>query len=380
MRKILYSIIILLIIIIVFLITYKLYQRKSEASTTIIINSELAFDYNFENVYVISADYKDEGILLNLFIGGTLVPKLILDGEERTYSLNNISNNIYTVLINFNNLKNSTYKIYINTDKKHDLINNLDTLNKLVKGKVGNKLVTFDYTNNIMSFKTEDFNYEYDILIDPGHGGIDVGTSNNTMNESELNLIVSLYEKKRFEELGLKVLLSRNDEKDGLMMGESSWNRAKNRGYAIGYYGVTSKVVYSNHHNASNTISDSGFEIITSNELETDFENKILKGIISIEPSNLINHLFNIYSRDIETGIIYDKSDSQIYTYQDYYATIRLPLKLYNVKTVTYEGCYMSNSDNFYWYYTLENYKKISEIKIKYYVELLGKTYNSPKN
>ena len=56
----------------------------------------------------------------------------------------------------------------------------------------------------------------------------------------------------------------------------------------------------------------------------------------------------------------------------------RYPLELFNVKTVIYEGCYMSNTKEFLWYYNEGNWKKASEIKIKNYVESLGVKYVPP--
>ena len=258
------------------------------------------------------------------------------------------------------------------------LINNLDLLDKLVKSKIDNKLLTFDYKNNYMSFEIEDFNYEYDILIDPGHGGIDAGTINQTMNEAKLNLLQSLYEKERYEKHGLKVLLARSDDNDGMLSGNKEWNRAKQRGYAIGDLGVLSKIVYSNHHNSAFNNLKSGFELLVSNKIDKkslETELKILKEINEVYPIQLSNNTFQIYSRDYENGDTFNKIDGKIYSYRDYYATIRIPLELYNVKTVTYEGCYMSNQENFNWYYFEEGWKTISEIKIKNYVESLGKTY-----
>ena len=90
--------------------------------------------------------------------------------------------------------------------------------------------------------------------------------------------------------------------------------------------------------------------------------------------ANQINNPYQIYSRDYEEGTGYNKINGKVYDYRDYYATIRIPLELFNVKTVTYEGCYMSNKENFNWYYN-EGWKMMSEIKIKHYVESLGKTY-----
>lgn len=380
MKKI--FIISLIILIIVFIVyTYYTITKSNQKLDTSLKTTIIEKVIN-NNVYVIKASYSDNGINLTIHFEENN-PSLILEGKDSIYeyTLDKESDNTYTKTIDLNNLKNDNYFFIIKGTSNYYLINNLDLLDQIIRSKIKDKLVTFNYDKNIMSFKVEDFSYNYDILIDPGHGGIDIGASNETITESELNLKISLYEKERYEEMGLKVLLSREDNSDGMMMGDSiNWNRAKLRGYAIGYNGVSAKLIYSNHHNASEYISDSGFEIIVSNSLkDISLEKKILSEIKTLYPDNLMTSKYQLYGRDIDSGIVYNRINNEAYSYIDYYATIRIPDQLFNVKTVTYEGAYMSNKDNFKWYYEESNWKKISEIKIKYYVEYLGKTY-IPRN
>lgn len=334
---------------------------------------------NVYNNYVINASYIENGINLSLYIEGDN-PYLIIKGTKTIeYKLIKTLNDNYKIDLDLSNLNNGAYIFYIKLDKEYPLINKLDLLEQIIRRKINNKLVTFSYENNHMILKIEDFKYDYDILIDPGHGGDDIGTYNSIITEADLNLKQSLYEKERYEQHGFKVLLSRNDDTSGMMMGDiSNWNKAKQRGYAIGYYGVTSKIVYSNHHNASENKKYTGFEILVSNKLdENDLssELKILNELLNKYHKDYQNNRLKMYSRDIEDGSTYDKSKGKIYNYTDYYATIRIPLELFNVKTVTYEGCYMTNNDNFNWYYKSDGWKIMSEIKIKNYVESLGKTY-----
>ncbi len=51
------------------------------------------------------------------------------------------------------------------------------------------------------------------VIVDAGHGGIDVGVSGNGgAKESDINLAVSLYLKESLEELGFEVILTRKTE------------------------------------------------------------------------------------------------------------------------------------------------------------------------
>ncbi|GGM19995.1 hypothetical protein GCM10011351_02300 [Paraliobacillus quinghaiensis] len=52
------------------------------------------------------------------------------------------------------------------------------------------------------------------LIIDPGHGGVDPGGgSNNEWVEKDLTLQISLYQYKRYQELGIPVELTRHDDK-----------------------------------------------------------------------------------------------------------------------------------------------------------------------
>ena len=88
-----------------------------------------------------------------------------------------------------------------------------------------------------------DFEYLYDVVIDPGHGGSDSGAVNGSYVERNINLELSLYEKSRFEAHGLKVLLLRDNNQDyGTVMGDESWDKVERKAFALGYYGSVSRI------------------------------------------------------------------------------------------------------------------------------------------
>lgn len=89
------------------------------------------------------------------------------------------------------------------------------------------------------------------LIIDPGHGGRDTGGGcNNHFLEKDMNLKISLYQYKRFKELGVSVKLTRYDDK--YLSSTSRTNIVKSSG---------AELCISNHINAG---GGEGFEAIYS--------------------------------------------------------------------------------------------------------------------
>jgi len=145
-------------------------------------------------------------------------------------------------------------------------------------------------------------------LIDVGHGGVDSGSTNSYIYEKNLNLTQSLYEKKRYEEHGLKVLLTRTNDSYGLQMGDKSLSALRRKAFAVGYYGVVSKIVYSNHHNSISDSNYSGYELILTNQgSKSDY---IVEYSIANEWSKtylLLDSHTRIYGRNYDTDVILTK-------------------------------------------------------------------------
>ena len=286
-----------------------------------------------------------------------------------------INNNNYILNLDISNVQNGTYKIYINEEP---LLNKMAEIERLARAKVGNKLVTFTYNKDEVSIKIEDHSYQYDILINPGHGGDDTGAVNEYIAEKEMNLKVSMYEKCRYQAHGLRVYMTRTSDVYGNNFGPSSAIRLHKLGYEMGYYGAVSKIVYSNHHNSIGNNYYMGYEILVPGELtSSELSNEIA---IANKWNNIFtfteNHL-RFYARDYDTEKKFPKLNGETYTFKNNYAVNRIPLAISNVKSIIYEGCYMSNKNDFKWYWQDENWYKVSEAKIETYVTSLGISYNS---
>lgn len=336
-------------------------------------------DYSKNSNIVESMHFNSNGIIINGYVkdgNGKYNLKLCNQNKECTIYNTKSNKKNYSISIDLRNIQNGIYNVILNTNNNDiNIINELSTEERIVRTKIGDKLITVLYDkNNTFSIKVEDFKYQYDVLIDVGHGGSDSGASNSLILEKNINLTQSLYEKKRFEEHGLKVLITRENDSYGLQMGDNSLSALRRKAYAIGYYGVVSKIVYGNHHNSISDPNYSGYELILTNQGS--------KSLYSVEYSiaNEWSKIYpisdkhtRIYGRNYDTDAILSKENGQIYNIKNYYAVQRIPYELFNIYTVTYEGCYLSNMNDFNWY--LSNWKKLSEIKIKKYVESLGITY-----
>ena len=308
--------------------------------------------------------------------------KLKLKNKENKvqylYGMSISKPNFYKGNIDLTTVKNGVYDVYVVSNKEEKLINKLDIYSRIVRAKVGNKLATISYENDNVVITVEDFKYQYDFVIDPGHGGTDIGTSNGLIAEKNVNLMVSKYEKCRYESMGYRVYMVRYGDNEGEMLGNNAMDSLDRRGLTIGYYGAVSRVTYSNHHNGSLNRSEHGFEILVQSavdknrlSVEYDLYNKYRK-FYGINDKKI-----RIYAKDYEEAILLDKTNGQVYDNKNFYSILRITYELFNVKNVIYEPIYMTNASDFNWYYASRNWIKVSEMKIKEYVNSIGGVYQS---
>lgn len=347
-------------------------------------NTEIEYVELMDSNRITNMRYINGGIYLEGYVkdnNDKFIVKLCNKDKKKCSSseMNSSDEYYYYGNINLSNLDNGTYYMWIKSKQEEKVKNYLPMQYQIKRSRIGDKLVTFYYENNNVKLEIEDFKYLYDIVIDPGHGGSDTGAKNSTISEKTLNLEQSLYERKRYEDHGLKVLLLRDDYSYGIVMGDESWPIVRRKAYALGYYGAVAKITYSNHHNSSLDKSLTGWEIIVSTNAIDDDLNEVYK--LKEEWNKIYNtkeeHI-RIYTRNYNTGTIFTKENNEKYYFTDYYAVIRLPYELFNIKNVLYEGSYLSNNNDFNWYYKEENWKDLSEQKIKIYVESLGIKYIEP--
>ncbi len=273
---------------------------------------------------------------LNLTFDTTKDCVLILKNNEKELSYKLETNNNKLILSKYINnglnleklevgeylvlLKDNVTNIYYNVLNKTDYHDNqYYTITK--NGK--NNLITFkENTFNNKKYFTINVKEEklpeniYDIVIDPGHGGVDTGAGNGKYHESKFTLDYAKSLKEELEKIGLKVKMTRETDTSIESYGESSRTGIP--------YEVKAKLMLDIHLNSSGSSKQRGVEIYKASHDDNTFA-KILADSIHEEteipysnnPMNKVDDgiYMRVYSsRDIENT----KKDAKKYNYEPY--------------------------------------------------------------
>lgn len=170
------------------------------------------------------------------------------------------------------------------------------TLGSLLTGGLFPSKKTYAYNNSgIDSYQLDDDSINYykqkkTILIDPGHGGNDAGAVNPNTGEKEsvFNMEIALNVKRRLEEQGYEVILTRYYHKDFYEIYERV-NIANQGDYDF---------FLSIHNNASETHKGNGVEAYYNNlgsakEIANNMVNNICNNIESPNRGTFVTPYFN---------------------------------------------------------------------------------------
>ena len=190
---------------------------------------------------------------------------------------------------------------------------------------VNNKIIV----NSNNDYKTLMLNVEkntdkeiYDIVIDPGHGGMDGGAEVGEYCENDFTMEIAEKLKDKLEkDLGLKVKLTR--EVDTLTKNDLLEEYGKH-GRAVISHEVEAKYTFSIHFNSNKVTSVNGLEIYTSVGINYDFSKSLVEKIVNNTgigySRNKINKIYDsIYSRNFtETEITKDAEAKKAKAYEPY--------------------------------------------------------------
>lgn len=251
----------------------------------------------------------NDGVILdNLKIGNyfLLLKVTLTDEKAKYYTLKNIT----------------TYGNLEYYSMTRDNQNKYITINFVSKNKIS-------YVNiEVVDKKLPDD--VYDIVIDPGHGGVDSGATYKGRHEETINLDVSKKVKTELEKIGFKVRLTRDgDYNPGHKDGSNQYGLG---GRVSIPYESKAKYVISIHTNSDvGTIKKGGIEIYMANNSKLDLARLFINNILdntAIETS--VNSMFRkekgIYVRTFSKDDMKSmKEEANKYNYEMYDVNTQTP-------------------------------------------------------
>ena len=186
------------------------------------------------------------------------------------------------------------------------------------------------------------------IVIDPGHGGSDPGTSANGIVEKDYTLKISQYMKKRLDELGIENSMTRTT--DETLEPNVRPTRAQS------FYGTGDDVILiSNHINAGGA---DGAEIIYALR-----NNDVLSSKIAKELESAGQNVRKYYQRRLPSNPA-----------QDYYYIMR---ETPNIQTIIVEYGFVDSTEDDV-NQIKNNYKELTEAVVKALANYIGVKYTPP--
>ena len=325
-------IIFLFIILMIFLI-YTKYKNDHDEALLVSAKTSALFENINANTNVNITKYIVYGTHLN--IEGTVsIPKISgINLDKAEIIIKNIDNeeavikSVYSYtdnLLSFSTIDNlntgidleslsvNKYYIFLKTTfsnseiKYFSLANNTDfnntTYYTITKNNSNNKVdINFDKYNSTpyMCINVSKINKlpenVYDVVIDPGHGGSDSGAKSDGYYESDLVLACAKKLKSKLEDLGLKVLLTRDGSESKTQ--DMVYNIYDDDGRVTIANKSNAKILLSLHLN-SNTqnIKDGGVEVYAPGVCDLTLAKSLADNIV--KSANTSYSGLNIYKKD----------------------------------------------------------------------------------
>lgn len=173
-----------------------------------------------------------------------------------------------------------------------------------------NKKVVINSDNN---YSTMMFNITpnkddniYDIVIDPGHGGVDSGAVNSKYTEAHIAMDISKKIYNNLKKTGLKVKLTRTENS---LDDDEYFEEYKKGGRAVISHEVKANYILSIHANSSDSPKVNGIEIYTAKNINYNLAQTLIKNITSKVPIKVSTK--NIYK--VKEGIYtHNLTDAEI--------------------------------------------------------------------
>ena len=304
----------LLIILILFIIFggYVLYDNYKDKGIPILKTEEEVI--NIDKLFIYGNHLNLHGNLID----DNNLQLVLYNGEFIEYNIN-VKDNEFNLSdyvnegITLEDIPIGTYSLFLRSkdidDKGEDSFKYY-TLNNTTKYKeteyytfsnVGNKIIiNSDDTYNTLAIKVieNDNDSVYDIVIDPGHGGMDSGAIKNGNRESDFTMKIALDLKEKMETYGIKVKLTRED---GQLTRDDLLPNYGVHGRAVIPYEVKAKYLFSIHLNSNTSTKVGGLEIYTADNINYDFAKEMASNILQLANAKYSKNLINKVSDGIYT-------------------------------------------------------------------------------
>lgn len=198
-----------------------------------------------------------------------------------------------------------------------------------------------DYATMMFNVSNNSDDNVYDIVIDPGHGGVDSGavSSNEEYVESDITMKISRYIYDNLVSKGVKVKLTREEDTldDDEYFEEYNVKDVGYIGRAVIPNEVNAKYVFSIHLNSLESSRTRGLEIYTANMINYDFIEGVINKVINntemvVSSKNTYRISDGVYTRNFTDNDVteslegYDKKGYNRYnvtTSSNYFYMIR---------------------------------------------------------
>ena len=324
--------VVILFIILMFFLVYTKYKNDNDQTLLASAKTSVLFDSVKTNVSVDVTKFIVYGTHLNIE-GNVSLPQIsginidnvdivlknidneeVIIDSEYTYSDNLLSFSTIENLntgIDLENLSTCKYYIFLKTTFSNNEINYYSLSNNteyndityytLTKNTSNNKIdVYFDKYNstsymciNVSKAKELPENV-YDVVIDPGHGGSDSGAKSDGYYESNIVLDCAFKLKSKLEDLGLKVLLTRNGSEGETQ--DMVYNIYDDDGRVTISNESNAKILLSLHMNSnSQNVKEGGVEVYAPGICDLTFAKSLADNIV--KSANTSYSKLNIYKK-----------------------------------------------------------------------------------
>jgi len=318
----------------------------------------------YKNHDIPKLEIQEESVLVdNIYIYGThlniegninfndKIELVLYNGEFLVYDLNNIAGRFnlsnyvndglylddipkgkYYLFLRTKDVESDTYKYYaLKNTTTYDNTTYYTMSNYNKKIVIENEK---SYPTMMMNITTNNNDEIYDIVIDPGHGGIDGGANKNGYSETDFTLDIAVKLKNKLESYGFKLKLT---HEKGQLSKDEKLPEYGEHGRAVIPREVNAKYIFSIHLNSSYYSSVSGLEVYTAKNINYDLAKLLVNNITTSanisHSNNRINKVYDgIYSRNFTeedvADSIKDYNDNNLVPYEvstksNYYYIIR---------------------------------------------------------